>query len=151
MGMIIYGTHVFSKHEGYFGPKEECPVCHKIYAKSYVRYTSWFHISYIPLFPVKKSYFKMCPICGNGMELKNKEAKREMEQGSDPSQNFEVYAKHILAKKPKGLMATDTSYEVWVKDLVNGEETCIVSDTCKDVVKDIKKERGLKKLEIRDV
>ena len=33
MGMIIYGTRVFSKHEGYYGPKEECPVCHQPAAK----------------------------------------------------------------------------------------------------------------------
>lgn len=31
---------------------------------------------------------------------------------------------------------------VWIKDLITGEETCIVSETCKDVVKNIKKERG---------
>lgn len=152
MGMIIYGTRVFSKHEGYYGPKEECPICHKIYSKGYVRYTSWFHLDYIPLFPYKKVYFKMCPICGNGMELKKKDAKQEMDQfGSNPAQNFEIYANHVLAKKPKGLMATDNSYEVWIKDLVTGEEMCLVHDTIKDTIKDIKKERAVKKIEIRNV
>lgn len=151
MAMIVYGTHVFTKHMGYYGKKEECPVCRKIYSKGYVRNMVWAHLEYIPLFPVKWNYFKMCPICGRGVEMKAKQAKAEMEGAENTNQKFEVYAKHILAKKPKKLMAADTSYEVWIKDLITGEETCIVSETCKDVVKDIKKERGLKKIEIKDV
>lgn len=151
--MIVYGTRVFTKLEGYFGNREECSVCHKTYQKGYVKNTVWAHLSYIPLFPIKKTYFKMCPICGNGMELKSKAAKAEMAAGAGivSSQNLEVYAKHILAKKPKKFMETDTSYEVWVKDLSTGEEVCVASDLYKDAVKDIKKERGLKQLEIRDV
>lgn len=48
-------------------------------------------------------------------------------------------------------MATDNSYEVWIKDLVTGEEMCLVHDTIKDTIKDIKKERAVKKIEIRNV
>ena len=67
------------------------------------------------------------------------------------NQAFEVYAKHILAKKPKGAFAVDNSYELWVKDLVTGEDICIAVDITKDMVKNVKKNRGLKKLEIRDI
>lgn len=152
MGFIMYGTRVSTKFEGYYGNREECTVCHKIYQKAYVKNTVWAHLNYIPLFPVKKYYFKMCPICGRGVELKSRVAKEEIASDNNTSsQNLKVYAKHIIANKPKGFLEVDTSYQVWVKDLSTGEDICIVTDLSKDVVKDIKKERGLKKIDIIDV
>ncbi|MDE7283415.1 MAG: zinc ribbon domain-containing protein [Lachnospiraceae bacterium] len=149
MAVIVYGTHVFTKLAGYFGPREECPVCHRVYKKGYVRITRWAHLEYIPLFPYKKTYFKMCPVCGMGVELKNKEAKAEMAVADDGyRQDFEAYAKHVLAKKPTGLLATDNSYEFWIKDLMTGEEIRVESDITKDQVKRIKKNRGYKKVPI---
>lgn len=146
MGTIVYGTKVKTKFAGYFGEAQECPVCHKSYARSYVRIRHWAHVDYIPLFPTKTFYFKACPICGCGTEMKKAEAKAEMT--TPVSLNLEVYAKHILAKKPKGIMAADMSYELWVKDLATGEETCIETDVAKDTIKEAKKARGLKKLQI---
>lgn len=151
MGVIIYGTRVFTKLEGYYGEKEECPNCHKVYQKGYVKNSVWAHLDYLPLFPIKKVYFKMCPICGRGYELKKKEAKKEMVNSTISNQSLEVYAKHILANKPKGIMSVDNSYELWVKDLTTGEEICTASNLSKDVIKDIKKERGLKKIQIKDI
>ena len=152
MALIVYGTHVFTKFKGYYGMKEECPYCHRKYQKGYVRYSKWVHFEYIPLFPVKILYLKMCPICGKAYELTGKEAKEQMEYANETSeQKLEMYAKHILAKKPKGIMTCDTSYEFWVKDLVTGEEICIASDLAKEEVKRMKKQRGIKKLQIIDV
>ncbi len=152
MAVIVYGTHVFTKLTGYFGQREECPFCHRVYKKGYVRNSVWAHLEYIPLFPVKKTYFKMCPVCGRGVELKNKEAKAEMiSAGEGERQEFEAYARHILAKKPKGIMSTDSSYEFWIKDMVSGEEILVASDITKDTVKRIKKSRGYKKVPIIDV
>ena len=152
MALIIYGTRVFRKMSGYYGERQECTNCHRIYQKGYVKNTVWVHLDYIPLFPVKKSYFKICPVCGRGIELKSKEAKMEMSNSTTMSnQNLEVYSKHILAKKPKGVLETDNSYELWVRDLVTGEEICIASDVSKDAVKNVKKNRGLKKIEIKDI
>lgn len=149
MAVIVYGTHVFTKLAGYYGPKEECPVCGRIYKKGYVRNTVWAHLEYIPLFPVKKTYFKMCPVCGRGVELKNKEAKAEMANGSDGQrQEFEAYVKHVLANKPTGMFSTDNSYEFWIRDLVSGEEIRVASQITKDQVKNIKKGRGYKKVPI---
>ena len=89
---------------------------------------------------------KICPICGNGVELKKNEAKLEMTNSSGMSnQAFEVYANHILAKKPKSILEVDNSYELWVRDLVTGEEICIARDVSKDAVKNVKKNRWLKK------
>lgn len=152
MGMIIYGTRVFTKHQGFFGQREECPNCHRIYKKAYVKNTVWAHLDYIPIFPVKKTYFKMCPICGVGMELKSKQAQMEMQNTYDMTiPNLQIYAVHILAQKPQGIMATDNSYQVWVRDLNTNENVCIASNTTKDMVKQIKKERGLKNLPITDM
>ncbi len=146
MGVIIYGTRVFTKLKGYFGAREECPTCMKTYKKAYIKNTTWAHLDYIPLFPIKVDYSKICPICGNGVTLKSKEAKSEMINSNDLyPQGFEVYAKHILKDKPKGIFSTDNSYEFWVKDLISGEETCVAAGITKDTVNKMKKYRGMKK------
>ena len=151
MGMIIYGTKVFTKFKGYFGEREECACCHKTYKKSYVKFTTWFHIDELPLFPVKSTYYKMCPICGDSIEIKGKYAKAEMVVTGEPeTQQLETYAKHILANKPKGFMSVDSSYEFYVKDLSTDEEICVATNLTKDMVKDMKKERGLKNFKIID-
>lgn len=146
MAVIIYGTHVFTKLAGYFGQKEECPFCHKTYQKGYVQNTSWAHLEYIPLFPVKKTYFRMCPICGRGVELKKKEAKAEMLNNDGYRQELEPFAKHVLADKPSGLMSTDNSYQFWIKDALSGEEIHVASGLTRKELKQIKKARGYKKI-----
>ena len=72
-------------------------------------------------------------------------------QNKDENQKIEIYAKHILAKKPKKFLDPDMSYEIYAKDLVSGEETLIATNVSKDVVKMLKKDRGLKKVQIFDV
>ncbi len=149
MAVIVYGTHVFTKMAGYFGRKEECPVCNRTYKKGFVKISRWVHVEYIPLFPVKTTYFKMCPVCGSGVELKKKEAKSEMSNNNDESrQEFEAFAKHVLANKPSGFMSTDNSYEFWVRDLVSGEEILVETGLTKDQIKRMKKGRGYKKVPV---
>lgn len=152
MAMIVYGTRVFTKNQGYYGMAEECSECHSTFPSMFVKNSVWAHLEYIPLFPVKKRYFKMCPICGSGCEMKSKDAKSFMTQfGPVMNVNLLVYARHILANKPKGILSTDSSYEVWVRNMATGQESCIMSGVTKDTVKDVKKSRGLKKLEIIDM
>ena len=152
MGMIYYGTRTFSKFMGYYGPRVECTNCHRTYKKSYVKFSSWFHIDYLPLFPTKTVYFKACPICGNGFELRKQDAKAEMQNPGDAgAQELNLYGKHILANKPKGLLAADNSYELWVKDVTTGENICLATGITKDEIKNVKKERGLKKVPIEEV
>lgn len=146
MATIVYGTRVFTKQMGYVGEHIECPVCLRHYKMSIVRFRKWVHLEYIPLFPVKTTYFKMCPICAKGHDLTAKDAKGELTKVNPQEiQNFEFYAKHILANKPKKIMATDQSYEFWAKDLLTGEEICIASCLSKDDIKVMKRERGIKK------
>ncbi len=149
--IIFYGEKVFTKHMGYFGEKAQCENCSKAYPDAFVKVSRWLHIFFIPLFPVKITYFKKCPICGNGVELKGKEAKAEMKSLEKVDLKLEVYAKHIKANKPKGVFATDTSYELWVKDLSTGEDMCVATGITKSRIKEIKKARALKKLPIMEV
>lgn len=151
MAVIVYGTHVFTKLAGYFGPKEECPFCQKTYQKGYVKNTIWAHLEYIPLFPVKIKYFKMCPVCGRGVELKNKEAKAEMSSGDGCCQELQPYAKHITANKPAGLMSKDNSYQFWIKDALSGEEMLVASELTRKDLKQIKKARGYKKFPLTTI
>ena len=152
MGAIYYGTRTFSKHMGYFGPKQECQNCHRTYQKAIVKFSSWFHIDYIPLIPTKTQYFKSCPICGAGFELRKQDAKAEMQTPGDGTvQTLEPHAKHILANKPKGLLASDNSYELWMKDVNSGEDICIASEISKEDIKRFKKERGWKKVPMEKV
>ena len=95
---------------------------------------------------------KNVQIGGNGDVIKSKEAKEIMAAPTDPEpQDITVYAKHILANKPQGFLATDTSYEVWIKDNISGEEMCLATNSTKDYIKSIKKNRGIKNIQIIDV
>ena len=152
MGAIYYGTRTFSKHVGYFGPVQECENCHRAYKKAFVKFSSWFHIDYIPLIPTKTVYFKACPVCGRGFELRKKDAKMEMQNGgNDGTQVLTPHAKHILANKPKGLLATDSSFELWLKDEASGEDILIASEITKEDIKNFKKERGWKKVPMENI
>lgn len=147
MGIVYYGTKVFKKNKGYYGEAEECIFCHRVYEKQFVKYNVWAHVDFIPLIPVKTRYIKMCPICGYSEEFKSKEAKPMMVNKSG-NQNIKLYAKHILANKPKSILDADESYELWARDMNSGEEYIVLSDTSKGAVKEEYKRRGLKKLEI---
>lgn len=150
--MFIYGTESFSKHLGYFGTPTTCPSCGNRYSMSYVRIRKWAHVDYIPLFPVKSVYFKMCPICTAGVEMKGKDAKAEMKTlERNSAQRLEYYGKHILKDKPKGIFKTDFSYEMWVRDCATGETVCIGNRLDYDKLKKMKKTRGIKKLPIEKV
>lgn len=152
MAVIWWGTHVFNSFKGFYGDKTECPNCGRTYAPSYVKNNYWFHIEFIPLIPYKSTYFKACPICGYGVQLKGKEGKAEIKEKVEVTdQQFEPYVNHILADKPKGLLKTDNSYEFHVKDLTTGEDICVKQSITKDEVKRIKKGRAYKKLPINKV
>ena len=147
--LYVYGTHVFTKFMGYFGQIEECEQCHKKYKKQLVRVKKWAHLDYIPIFPCGTSYIYACPVCGLHKELKKADAKAIMDTSSDPhQQNIQTYAKHVAAKKPQKKMAIDNSYELWVRDLITGEDSCVRVDLTKNDLKNEKKARGLKDLPI---
>lgn len=145
-----YGVKVFTHFKGYFGDKEECPNCHKVYSKAFIKAKSWAHFDYIPIFPIRTRYYKMCPVCGFNHEMKTKEAKPQMINKNE-NQDIKIYAKHILHNKPTKRFETDTSYELWFKDNTTNEEICISTNLTKENIKNIKRDRGLKKIDIIDV
>ncbi len=148
-GVIIFGTHVFTKLKGYFGKPETCPICHAVYQKGYVSTMAWKHLYYIPVWCKKWVYMKQCPICGQGTEIDRKEARREMRETEGRSkQAFKVYAKHVLANKPAEVIAIDNSYELWVKDLTLNKEVCVATKLSKYNLQTIKTTRGLKEIPI---
>ena len=143
--VFFYGVHVFPKFMGYFGQIEECEHCHKRYKKSMIRLSKWAHFDYLPIFPCGTEYFYACPVCGAGKRMKKAEAKAILEAPSDPSQqNIQIYAKHVAANPGD----RKTSYELWMRDLVTGEDLCIRNNLNKAMVKQEKKNRGLKELAI---
>ena len=152
MAMVIYGTHVFTKFEGYYGEKKQCPNCQKIYKPAFVKNSIWGHIYYIPLIPIKSYYDVICPICGVGTTMKKKEAKQLMMLPNDGiQQSIKYYAKHVLANKPEKKFQTDKSYEIWAKDEMTGEETCIAVNLVKGAIGNTKKKFGIKEIPIIDV
>ena len=147
--LVVYGTHVFTKFLGYFGQPEECAQCHKKYKKSMVRVKRWAHLEFIPIFPCGSSYFYSCPICGFGTELKKKDGKAIIEAPSDPhQQNIQIYAKHVAANRPTKKFAVDSSYELWARDLITGEDFCVRNGQTRDNLKSEKKSRGLKDIPV---
>lgn len=148
---VVSGTHVFTKNLGYCGAPQLCPNCGKTYKRSLIKHSLWWHLYYIPLIPLKPKYTYACPICGAGESLTGKEGKTVKQLPVDPTpQNLVIYAKHYPANKEKGFLKTDTAYELWVDDTVSGEKIQLSSqgDTTKDTIKTVRKNRGLKKIEI---
>ena len=149
MAIIFWGTHVFHSFVGYYGNKVMCQHCGRVYAPSYVKYVSWFHLEFIPLIPYETTYFKSCPVCGYGVKLKGKEGREELKYSHEvKDQRLEPYVNHYIADKPKGLMKTDNSYEFHVKDLVTGEDITVSRNITKSDVNSIKKSRAYKKLPV---
>ena len=151
--MISTGTKTFTKFLGYYGIGQQCTYCQKVYSPSLVRYRTWFHISEIPVVPYKTTYIQQCPICGNSIELEKQNAKAILNAGlKNDKQKIKLYGKHIIFNKPNGIMAVDSSFALWARDENTKEEFCLQSNVIKDIIKDEKKQRGIKgKIEIFDV
>lgn len=150
--LIVWGTHVFTKLVGYSGDRSACRHCNLGYMKRIVKEYRWAHFEYIPLFPVGSKYHIICPVCGNRFTVDFEDMIRDFEPlKSNPQPDIEIYAKHILAKKPDGVFKADHSYELWARDLNNGNEIRVGGDLTKQNVNNFKKNLGYKKIEIKEV
>lgn len=149
---IVYGTKAFAKFRGYYGSAKECSQCGKVYKQAVVRVRSWFHLEYIPLFPVKTMYLVQCPICGNDASYKKSQVWDEVgTKTPDAVQKLEYKGVRVSSRITKGFLKDDRSYELWVKDLSNGEEYCANTDLTKGELKNERKNRGIKKLKIETI
>ncbi len=85
-----------------------------------------------------------CPNCG-------KTYSKALMINKNENQNFYYYAKHILKNKPTGVLTPDNSFEFWIKDVLTNEEFLIFANITKEQIKNIKKNMGIKNLNIIDI
>jgi hypothetical protein len=72
---MVYGQYSFKKK---FGERNQwCYAC-KNTKMDYVRTALWFHFLFIPLFPVGFVYSKICPSCGNKINIPKKQFFEEL-------------------------------------------------------------------------
>lgn len=74
---ILWGTKQTQKQLA-AGNEYMCPRCNNVNRWPVLQYTTWFTLFFIPLIPLRKKYYEMCPICRAGREMKKDQAKRFM-------------------------------------------------------------------------
>lgn len=152
MIVVFWGTHVFTRLVGFSGDRSICSDCELGYKKRVIKESHWVHFEYIPLFPIKSKYHIVCPVCGKRRTVEIIDMVYDfVPLKYDPQPDIEIYAKHILAKKPDGWFETDYSYELWARDLRTGNVICVGTNCTKKNVKNFKKNLGYKKIEIIEV
>ncbi len=56
------------------GKEYGCPRCGNITRWPLIRYTSWFSLFFIPVFPYRRRYVERCPICHAGRPVSERQA-----------------------------------------------------------------------------
>jgi hypothetical protein len=76
-----------------FGATEEdrCPCCDKIGRWELKEVSEWFTIFFVPIFPYKREYLSLCPICKSGMELKRGEFRRLRSKAQVPAESQPLF------------------------------------------------------------
>jgi hypothetical protein len=73
MSLIIFGWGKTTvKNAGQVGPRR-CARCNNQTMWALSRVKSWFSLFFIPIIPYRTEYLMLCPICGNGVKLSNKQ------------------------------------------------------------------------------
>ena len=134
--MIIYGIKVFIKNLGFCGPITLCPSCQVQYKKWLVREKKWLHIMFIPLFPIKTEYKIVCPMCCRTDVITKAVAKQYMAQPDMNGQNVQMSFYHHVGN--------NQGYEIWVKDVNNNIDRCILNNATKYQINNFKKNMGFK-------
>ena len=68
--MIIFGTRKFKFKKGETKNKKHCEGCGHDSKWHLVSIWSWFDLFFVPLFPVSRKKFLICPMCNCGVEVK---------------------------------------------------------------------------------
>lgn len=156
MATIVYGVKTFPKRLGDFGEEVFCQYCSKSYKQAIVRVRRAGHLEYIPILPMTSKYYIQCPVCAASEEVKKKNIKDKIEEAKQSGESkLEFVVKHVLANRPTSmkdkLLAGDTSYELWAKDLTDNDEFCVQTGLSKSELKKQSRARGLKKFKVIDV
>ncbi len=72
--MIFYGTRTFVKQLGYMYQAAMCGRCQAQVRQVVIREWTWFTLFFIPLIPLWKSYFVVCPNCKERTKIKKHDA-----------------------------------------------------------------------------
>ena len=136
--MVEYGTTVFNKIVGHYGPKAACPNCGKEYQTDFIKSSKWGHFCYIPLIPMGSKYYRVCPVCYASMQMKKKEAKAMMAEY--PSEAQELVHVGYVHKKSK-------TCDLKLEDRISGQEYPILQGASKAEYKKEKKDRLYKKMQ----
>ncbi len=78
--MIFYGTKIFVKQLGNVHQAAMCGHCRAQTGHAVIRHWTWFTLFFIPLIPLWKSYFVVCPGCGEKTKIKKSDAKKMISQ-----------------------------------------------------------------------
>lgn len=79
---VIAGTRGFKK---VLGTKVmHCQRCQNMTEYMYIKYTKWFTLFFIPIFPYSFKYFLVCPICSASIEMTS-------EQFDEQTTNNSIY------------------------------------------------------------
>lgn len=78
--MIFYGTKTFVKQLGCVYQTVMCRHCRVQTRQEVIRNWTWFTLFFIPLIPLWKSYFVVCPNCGEKTKIKKSDAKHMISQ-----------------------------------------------------------------------
>ncbi len=78
--MIIYGTRGFKKIIGSTMKAYSCDRCGNTMAFEVVREWIWFTLFFIPLIPLYRKYYLVCPHCRGMVQIKKKELDAYMQK-----------------------------------------------------------------------
>jgi len=113
---ISYGIYRFPQNKGPHGEAKTCPQCGKTYRENFFVINKWAHIMNIPLVPVGKEIYHVCPVCNAGyaVEKQDKKAVSAMlKEAASSDQQMKYRATYHAESK---------TYDLYLDDL-NSKET----------------------------
>lgn len=95
--MISWGTQYDDIGEYNQVAKENCAICSELVTPTYKAEQGYFKLYGMGLFPVGKTYYKICPACSTRLKAKNTDINLQSVKNALPSQpKFKYYAGWIV-------------------------------------------------------
>lgn len=85
--LIIWGFKKVVHTLGKSFVTKECEQCHQTVTLSIVKVQNKLTIFWIPLFTTSTTYFLVCPVCQQGMEISKQEAEEYLVESIDIKKN----------------------------------------------------------------
>ena len=95
--MIYWGTQYDIIGEYNQVAKEECKICSELITPAYKVEQGYFKLYGMGLFPVSKTYYKICPACSTRLKAKNTDINLQSVKKALPGKNkFKYFAGWIV-------------------------------------------------------